>query len=145
MNMDPGNGLERVLFTALNRFAAASAHCELANAKLILLGFSGAGPLCARIVSSAPSRIVAVILSAPGHYEPYGIDIVHLNPDDWAVPELILAGGHDDVSGTALPYLYFGKYRDLRAPWVFVVQNNSPHCCTANAKNLILAWLNAII
>jgi hypothetical protein len=37
--MGPSDGLERVLFTALNQFAAASAHRELANAKLILLGF----------------------------------------------------------------------------------------------------------
>jgi hypothetical protein len=37
-------GSNLVLFTALNQFAAARAHCKLANAKLILLGFSGAGP-----------------------------------------------------------------------------------------------------
>ena len=124
-----------VLFTALNQFAAASGHRELVKAKLIRLGFSGVGPLCTRIVSSAPSRIVAAILSSPEHYEPYGIDTVHLNPDDWVVPELILAGGHDDVSGTARFDLYFRQYRDLGAAWVFVVQNNSPHCYTANAKN----------
>lgn len=61
------------------------------------------------------------------------------------VPELIIAGGADDVSGTARPYGYFKKYREKGAPWVFVVQNGSPHCCTANAKDLILNWLKAML
>jgi dienelactone hydrolase len=145
MNMDPANGLGRVLFAGLAQFAEISGHRELANAKVFLLGFSGAGSLSARMVSFAPSRVVAAILSSPGHYEPMGIDTVLLNHGDWTVPELILAGGRDDVSGTSRPYAYFQKYRDLGAPWLFVVQNNSPHCCTANAKNLILLWLTAII
>lgn len=61
------------------------------------------------------------------------------------IPESIMAGGHDEVSETEQHYSYFKKYRELGAPWVFVVQNNSPHCCTANAKNLILSWLTAIL
>jgi dienelactone hydrolase len=145
MNMDPASGLGRVLFAALSQFADLSRHPELASAKVILLGFSGAGSLCARMVNFVPERIVAAILSAPGHYEPQGIDTVHLNADDLTVPELILTGGRDEVSGTDRPYSYFQKYRNLGAPWLFVVQNNSPHCCTANAKDLILLWLNAII
>ena len=28
---------------------------------------------------------------------------------------------------------------------MFVVQNNSPHCCPANAKSLILSWESAIL
>jgi hypothetical protein len=30
-------------------------------------------------------------------------------------------------------------------PWVFLVQNKTPHCCIINAKPLILAWLDQII
>lgn len=145
MNMEPSNGLGRLLFTMLNQFAKMSGHNELVSADLIFLGFSGAGSLCARMVSVAPDRVVAAILSAPGHYEPFGINTVSLSADALVIPELIIAGGHDDVSGTARPYSYFQKYRSLGAPWVFVLQNNSPHCCTANAKDLILDWLKAII
>lgn len=145
MNMEPSNGLGRVLFTALRQFAEISGHHELVNAKLILLGFSGGGSLCARMVGFAPDRVVAAILSSPGHYEPFGINTVSLNSDELVVPELIVAGGRDDVSGTARPYAYFQKYRALGAPWAFVLQNNVPHCCTANAKNVILLWLSAII
>jgi hypothetical protein len=40
---------------------------------------------------------------------------------------------------------WFEKYRGLGAPWAFVLQNNSPHGCTANSKDLILDWLKATI
>ena len=85
MNIDPANGLGRILFTALSQFAEISGHPELADAKAILLGFFGAGPLCARIVNFAPRRVIAAILAPPGHYEPLGIDTVRLNGDDLAV------------------------------------------------------------
>jgi hypothetical protein len=97
------------------------------------------------MVSVAPDRVVAAVLSAPGHYEPFGINTVSLSKDALVIPELIIAGGRDDVSGTVRPYSYFQNYRSLGAPWAFVLQNNSPHCCTANAKDLILEWLKAII
>ena len=60
------------------------------------------------------------------------------------VPEPIIVGDSDNVAGTQLPYEYFKKYRQLRAPWMFTLQNNSPHCCTANAKSLILGWLEEV-
>ena len=92
MNMEPANGLGRVLSTPLKQFAERSGHHELADAKLILLGFSGAGSLCARLVEFAPERVFAATLSSPGHYEPLGMDTVHLDGNALAVPQLILAG-----------------------------------------------------
>jgi dienelactone hydrolase len=145
MNMDPSKGLGRALFSALDQFAYTTGHRELSSAKLIYLGFSGAGPLCARLVGSNPDRALAAILSSPGHYDPLGIDTVNLNTQALTVPELIIAGSADDISGTARPYLYFRRYRDLGAPWAFILQNKSPHCCTANAKDLMLLWLEAVI
>ena len=145
MHMDPSAGLSNSLFRAIDKFAEQSGHRELSSTKLIFLGFSGAGALCARFVNLVPSRVIAAILSSPGHYKPFGIDTVELNHESLAVPQLILVGSADNVSGTALPYAYFRKYRDLGAPWAFIVQNRSPHCCTANAKTLMLHWLEAVI
>jgi dienelactone hydrolase len=145
MDMDPSKGLGRALFAALDQFAAAAGHHELTRIPLIFLGFSGAGPLSARLVGSSPKRVLAAILSSPGHYEPLGIDTVELSSESLRVPQLIIAGGADKVSGTARPYQYFRKYRDRGAPWAFIVQNGSPHCCTANAKQLILSWLEAVV
>jgi dienelactone hydrolase len=145
MNMDPSKGLGRALFAALDQFARTTAHRELSGAKLIFLGFSGAGPLSARLVAFAPDRTLAAVLSSPGHYDPLGIDTVELDSRALAVPELIIVGSADNVCGTARPYRYFQRYRDLGAPWAFVVQNNSPHCCTANARDLVLRWLEGVI
>jgi dienelactone hydrolase len=145
MDMDPSKGLGRALFAALDQFAAAAGHHELTRIPLIFLGFSGAGPLSARLVGSSPKRVLAAILSSPGHYDPLGMDTVELSSESLRVPQLIVAGGADKVSGTARPYQYFRKYRDRGAPWAFIVQNGSPHCCTANTKQLILSWLEAVV
>lgn len=145
MNMNPSQGLGPALLRALDQFARITSHPELSKANLILLGFSGAGPLSARLIGEYPQRVLAGILSAPGHYQQDGIDTVLLNREAQKVPELIIAGGADNVSGTQLPYRYFEKYRRLGAPWTFVVQNQSPHCCTANMKSLMLEWLSAVL
>jgi hypothetical protein len=88
---------------------------------------------------------VASIPTDPGHYDPVGVDNVRLPPAALEVPELIIAGGADKVSGTQRPYDYFRLYRDRGAPWAFLVQNQTPHCCIINTKSLILAWLDQII
>lgn len=145
MDMDPSHGVGRALFSALDQFAHQSGHAELSSSKLILLGFSGTGALFAHFVGYAPDRIVASIPTDPGHYDPVGVDTVRLPPEGLAVPELIMVGGADQVSGTQRPYDYFRLYRDRGAPWVFLVQNRTPHCCIINTKSLVLAWLDQII
>lgn len=107
MNMDPSKGLGRALFAALDQFAINSGHRELASIRLIFLGFSGAGPLSARFVASYPNRVLAAVLSSTGHYEPLGLDTVELNNKSLRVPELMIAGSADTVSGTTRPYRYF--------------------------------------
>jgi hypothetical protein len=145
MDMDPSHGIGRALFTALDQFARQSSHSELSSAKLILLGFSGTGALFAHFVGYAPDRIVASIPADPGHYDPVGIDNVHLPSSALGVPEFIMTGGADKICGTQRPYNYFRRYRDRGAPWAFLVQNKTPHCCIINTKSLMLAWLGEII
>lgn len=145
MDMNPSHGLGRALFTALGQLAKQSNHPELAEAKLVLLGFSGTGALFAHFVGYAPERVVASIPTDPGHFDPVGIDNVVLPPEGLLVPELIMAGGADKVCGTKKPYDYFRYYRDQGAPWAFLVQNKTPHCCIINTKVLLLLWLEKII
>ena len=145
INTDPAKGLGRALFAALAQFAEASRHPELASTKVILLGFSGTGALVGRFPEYAPDRVLAVIASDPGHGETFGVDTINLSKKAAAVPQLILVGSDDAVSGTERPYAYFRKYFDQGAPWTFVVQNGTPHCCIINAKALLLEWLNAVV
>jgi dienelactone hydrolase len=145
MNMKPEEGLGPALLRALDQFAQQTGHPELVRASFIFLGFSGAGPLSARLVQEFSPRTFAAILTSPGHYEPQGINTVKLDPVAWQVPELIVANGGDDRTGTKRPYEYFARYRRQGAPWTFALQNHSPHCCTANAKVLMLGWLSAVL
>ncbi len=126
MDMDPSHGAGRALLTALDQFAGQTGHAELSSAKLILLGFSGTGALFAHFVGYAPDRIVASIPADAGHYDPVGVDNVHLPSSALAVPELIMTGGADKVSGTQRPYDYFRLYRDRGAPWAFLMRQPSP-------------------
>lgn len=144
MDMDPTHGVGRALFTALDQLAAETGHPELSSAKLILLGFSGTGALFAHFVEFAPDRVLASIPANAGHYDPMGIDTVRLSSAGVEVPELVIAGGADKISGTQRPYDYFIKYRSRGAPWAFLIQNRTPHCCVSNTEPLILAWLDEL-
>ena len=89
--------------------------------------------------------MLAVIPTNPAQYDPLGMDTINLSPKAAAIPQLILTGSADGVSGTQRPYDYFRRYYDQGASWTFVVQNNAPHCCIMNAKALILEWLDAVV
>jgi dienelactone hydrolase len=145
MDVDPSKGIGRALFTALEQLAKSSGHPELASAKLILSGFSGTGSLVARLAGYAPDRVIAAIPSNPSQFDPLGMDTVILSTKALEVPQLVLAGSVDPVSGTKRPYEYFRKYFDQGAPWAFIIQNKIPHCCIINAKNLILLWVEAML
>jgi hypothetical protein len=145
MDVVPEHGIGRALFTALNQFASDSHHPELAQSALTFFSFSGGGSLVARMTGFAPGRTLAAIASAPGQYEPLGMDTIDLPKEALAVPQLIIANGADNVNGTARPYFYFQKYRKQGAPFTFVIQNRTPHCCVANVVPLMLSWLDAVI
>lgn len=61
------------------------------------------------------------------------------------MPQLIIVGSADAITGTQRPYDYFRRHFDRGAPWTFGVQNETPHCCTINAKSLVLTWLSAVV
>jgi hypothetical protein len=73
------------------------------------------------------------------------MDTIELSQDAIRAPQLIIANGGDNVNGTERPYNYFRKYFDKGAPWTFVVQNRTPHCCLQNAQTLILDWLDGVL
>src|SRR5438046_795232 len=105
-----GKGIGPRAFSALAQFAETSRHPELASTNVFLLGFSGTGALVGRFPEYAPDRVLAVIASDPGHGESFGVDTINLSKKAAAVPQLILVGSDDAVSGTERPYAYFRKY-----------------------------------
>lgn len=145
MIVEPAKGVGRALFTALDQFADSTAHPELKTVRVIVMGWSGAGSLAARMAGYRPERYLAGIAYAPGQYEPLGMDTIQLAAGAWKMPQLIIANGGDNINGTERPYAYFKKYFELGAPWTFVVQNRTPHCCLQNAQILILDWLHGVL
>ena len=145
MDMYPEHGLGRSLLTVLNTIGRESGHPELGNAKLIVLGFSGTGAYFGHFVAYSPDRVLAAILANPGANDPDNVDKIRLDQNDVAVPELIIVGGVDTISGTAKPYNFYHRYRPKRAPWVYLVQNKIPHCCINDTKSFMLDWLQEVI
>ena len=145
MDMNPEHGLGRSLFSALNNIGTESGHPELGLAKLIVLGFSGTGAYFAHFVAYAPDRVLAAVLTNPGQSDPENVDKITLDQKGVAVPELIIVGGRDAISGTAKPYNFYKRYRPQGALWIYLVQNNIPHCCIINTKSLVLDWLQEVI
>lgn len=141
----PEKGVGRSLFSALDQFADSAGRPELKTIGIIAMGWSGAGSLVGRLSGYRPERYVAGIAYAPGQYEPLGMDTIELSDQAMRNPQLIIANGGDNINGTERPYGYFKKYYERGAPWTFVVQNRTPHCCLQNAQTLILEWLRAIL
>jgi dienelactone hydrolase len=145
IDVDPGKGIGRTLFAALDQLAEQTNHPELKSVPIVVLGFSGAGSLAGRLAAFAPNRIAAAILANAGQFEPLGLDTIQHSPSSLKIPELILVGSKDDHVGTERGYAYFKKYWVEGAPWLFVTQNDVPHCCVVNAQDLILKWLDGIL
>jgi hypothetical protein len=145
MDMNPEHGLGRSLFSALNTLGAESGHPELAEAKLIVLGFSGTGAYFGHFVAYAPDRVLAAVLTNPGQADPENVDKITLDEKGVAVPELIIVGGRDAIGGTTKPYTFYSRYRPEGALWIYLVQNNIPHCCIIDTKSFILDWLQEVL
>jgi dienelactone hydrolase len=145
MDVVPEHGIGRALFTALDQLANSAQHPELASSKLVLFGFSGAGSLVARLIAYLPERALAGVEYSPSLYDPLGMDTIDLPENALVVPQLIIANGADNISGTARPYDYFLRHRKRNAPLTFVVQNRVPHCCVANMTSMVLLWLDDVI
>jgi dienelactone hydrolase len=145
MDMYPEHGLGRSLFTALDALGQQSGHPELGKAKLIVLGFSGTGAYFGHFVAYDPDRVLAAVLTNPGQTDPDNIDKIKLDAKGVVVPELIIAGGRDAVGGVVKPYAFYDHHRMQGAPWVYLVQNNIPHCCINNTKSFMIDWLQAVV
>jgi hypothetical protein len=145
MDMYPEHGLGRSLFSALTDLGKQSGHPELADAKLIVLGFSGTGAYFGHFVAFAPDRVLAAILTNPGQTDPDNVDKINLDKRGIAVPELIIVGGHDTIGGTEKPYTFFKRNYAQGSPSVYLVQNNIPHCCINDTRSFMLDWLQEVI
>lgn len=137
-------GPGRTLFTALNQFADASSHPELAHSNVLLFGFSAAGVLAATTANYKPQRVLGVVAYDAGA-APQQIDSVDPVQAALGIPFLIISNDEDPTAGTTRPRTFFNRGWKKGAPWAWGVQHGVAHCCALSTKPLILPWISAVV
>ena len=141
---DASAGPGRALFTALSQFAVSTSHPELANANLVLFGFSITGYLGMTMANAYPGRVLGAVLYAPA--------TAYADMDDLAVasaaariPMLITANAQDIDAGSQRPEDLFLRGQAQGAPWAFAVQNGTGHCCSDSIEPLLVPWVTGVL
>ncbi len=144
LQIDASKGPGRALFVALDQLGTLTGHTELANANVLLFGFSAAGYLSMTMANDYSSRVLGGILLAPASSHA-DIDDLAVTPAAAAIPMLILANAWDQNAGTQRPFDLFIHGQVLGGRWGFGVQNGTGHCCTDSTKTLLIPWVTAVM
>ena len=141
---DGSKGPGRALFAALPKLAVLSGHPEVANANVLMFGFSAAGVLSVTITNYKPERVIGVIgYAAASEYQ--AINDVVPSAETLAVPFLLLSSAADTAAGTTGDQKFFTSAWEAGAPWSWGVQNHVGHCCTLTTRPVMLPWIAATV
>lgn len=144
LQYDAAKGPGRALFQALNQFATFTSHPEVANANVVVSGFSAAGYLSFTMANDFPDRVLGAVLFEPA--SAYAdIENEPITAKGAQVPMLILASGGDLAAGTHRPLALFQRGWGQGARWGFGIQKDAGHCCTDSVASLQNAWLTGLI
>ena len=137
-------GPARALASALGDFARLSGHAEVAEAPLVLFGFSATAVLSITSAEQMPDRILTVVAYAPGSHQ---LKLSEQVPSTKmkGIPLLVLGNANDTMAGTTMGRMYFERGRGDGAPWAFAVQPGMPHCCVLTSAPILYAWLKSVV
>lgn len=141
---DAFKGPGRTLFQALNQFAQASAHTELAASDVLLYGFSAAGVLATTTTNYRPDRVIGVVAYAAASANQQENTVV-AGAQTLAVPFLLMANAQDVLAGTARDEIFYKAGWAAGARWSFAVQQGVGHCCTLSTRALVVPWIEAVV
>ena len=144
LQFDATKGPGRTLFQALNQFAEITGHTELANANVILTGFSAGAYLSMTITNAYPQRVLGTVLDAPADSHA-NLQYLAVSPLAAQVPTLILANSGDISAGTHRPLAFFQQAWSQGARWGFGVKNGLGHCCTDEIAPLMDQWVTSVV
>jgi hypothetical protein len=136
-------GPGRALFTALDQLATATSHPELAQANVVLFGFSAAGVLAATTANYKPHRVIGVI-AYDGASTQQQLNTVVATAEAREIPFLVLSNDQDTSAGTSRDEMFFAQGWKQGAPWGYAVQHGVGHCCAITTKPLILPWIAVV-
>lgn len=132
-----------ILLDALQLAAQRTKHPEIANAKLILFGFSAAGNFAVTFASWRPERTLGFV-RYHSNLRGIGVDTAILA----GIPSLTIVGARDDVAGTEDSQRLWQVLRSRGAPVAFVSHVGQPHGSIdglVEAGSLMRAWIEALV
>ena len=120
--VDASRGTGAVLESALAELAAQSEHSEVAEAPLLLWGFSAGGEFNFEFVAWKPERVAAFVVNKGGVYYSR-----LLSAGARRVPGLFFTGGRDLESRTTTINDLFGVNREQGALWGLAPEPEAGH------------------
>ncbi len=132
INADRGSG--RALLESISNYATRSRHLELANAPLLMLGFSHGGAFSYSFALWQPSKVIAFACNKSGY-----ATLKNTTPEARGVPGLFFYGELDDSRVYRRMNEILTVNRSLGALWALAEDWGSKHE-PGSANNLILAF-----
>ena len=133
----------QALLAALDQLARETAHPELAEAGVIVWGFSAAGSFGPTFAQWRPERTLGFVRY---HSNMRGVPVHPAGIAD--VPALLVAGGADSVAGVQDAEQSWRAARAAGAPWAFAVQPGQLHYSVdglLQASPLMRGWVAAVL
>jgi hypothetical protein len=133
----------QTLLTVLARLARESGHPELADAGVLLWGFSAAGNFGPTFAQWRPDRTLGYV-SYHSHMRGIPVDV----PRIAGIPALFIAGGADSLAGVEDAERSWRAGRAANAPYAFVVHPRRVHVTVEgllDASHLMRGWIEAVL
>jgi hypothetical protein len=132
-------GSGRATLDAITKLSAQTGRRELANAPLLIWGFSAGGEFSYDFACFAPERVIAFVVNKGGYYHP-----VPATPGAMKVPALMFIGGRDATWRIDNINTVFADGRALAAPWALAVERTMAHD-EGDSINLSQPFFHAIL
>ena len=115
-------GSGQALVDAITTLSTKTDRCELANAPLLLWGFSAGGQFAYDFACFAPERVIAFVVNKGGYYHP-----VPPTPEAMRIPALMFIGGKDLQRRIDAIDTLYSLGRAENAPWALTVERTRAH------------------
>jgi hypothetical protein len=133
----------QTLLTALNELARRTARPELADAKVLLWGFSAGGNFGPTFAQWRPDRTLGFVRYY-SNLRGIPVDVSRIA----SIPALIIAGGADSVAGIEDSERAWRAGRAANAPWAFVVHPGQAHGSAQGilgSSAFMQKWIEAVL
>jgi hypothetical protein len=133
----------QALLGALTQLARQTGHPELADAGVLVWGFSAAGSFGPTFATWQPARTLGFI-RYHSHMRGVAVDVERIA----GIPALFIAGGADSIAGIEDAEQAWRAGRALNAPYAFAIHPRQAHASVdglLEASVLMRSWIEAVL